>query len=227
MPIESMQVRKGKTVTVSSPDAWKPSLLLQAAGIKPTTSWFGASLQIPVHHPRPSATESVRVILVPVKDTVSKRCWLGLASSVTTDRALMGKLKTPQCNVSPPQEIIGGACGDLGLQEKRKSSTWWVVDGMGGWWDRWTMGWVCDGMDMGWVDNGMGRRWDGYVMRGVGNGNGGWWDRWAMGWVDDGMVWWWNGWVVDGDGMGGWWDGWTMGWVDNGMVGWWNEWRGM
>ena len=31
----------------------KTFLLLPAARIEPTTSWFGASLRIPVHHPRP------------------------------------------------------------------------------------------------------------------------------------------------------------------------------
>ena len=223
MPIESMQVRKGKAVRVSSPDAWKPSLLLQAAGIKPTTSWFGASLQIPVHHPRPSTTESVRVILVPVKDTVSKRCSLGLASSVTTDQALMGKLKTPQCNVSPPQEIIGGACGDLGQQEKRKSSTWWVGDGMGGW-----LGWIWDGWTMEWVEDGMGTWWEGWAMGRVGEGTGGLWDGWMMGWLGDGMGGWWMGIEWEGDGMDGRWDGWTMGWLGDRMGGWWMgmEWEG-
>ena len=47
----SKQVRKEKPL--ESPPRMKTFLLLLAAGIEPTTSWFAASLRILVHHPRP------------------------------------------------------------------------------------------------------------------------------------------------------------------------------
>ena len=45
------QFRKEKPLEL--PPRMKNFLLLPAAGIEPTTSWFGASLRIPVHHTRP------------------------------------------------------------------------------------------------------------------------------------------------------------------------------
>ena len=47
----SKQVRKEKPLEF--PPRMKTFLLLPAAGIESTTSWFGASLRIPVHQLRP------------------------------------------------------------------------------------------------------------------------------------------------------------------------------